>query len=271
MNGESQPFDRNKIIRTALRMRATPEEAEEIAQRIEEKIYSGIPTKKIMQMLFSYMRDIKPHLKRTIDLREAIGMLRSKPDFEQFVAQLLLEEGYDVSTNQIVQGRCVEHEIDVIASKPGETIYVEVKHHDKPHTFTGIDVFLETHSVFEDLREGFKAQRHGYNFKKSMVAVNTKISEQARRYADCVGTEYLAWRAPENRGLEFLIEQKKLYPITFLRTLNAETQARLGDNGIVTVKQLVEENFKGLQRKTKIPAGKLRELISGAQNILQNQ
>lgn len=268
-DGSKQPFDRNKIVRTALRMRASPEEAEEIATKIESKMYNGIPTKKLLQMLFACMKSYKPHFRHIINLRDAISFLRPKPDFEQFVSQIILDEGYSVATNKIIQGRCIEHEIDVIAKKPAETIYIEVKHHDLPHTFTGMDVFLETNSVFEDLKEGFLDLKNSYNFTKAMVIVNTKISEHARNYADCRGISYLAWRSPENRGLEFLIEQEKNYPITSLKILDANSQQKLGDVGIVTLKQLTGENFNALQRKTKVPKNKLQNLISAAEEILK--
>lgn len=268
-DGTKQPFDRSKIVRTALRMRASPEEAEEVARKIESKVYSGIPTKKILQMLFTYMRQIRPHMRHVTDLRTAISLLRSKPDFEQFVSQLLLAEGYNVATNRIIPGKCIEHEIDVVATKPGETVYVEVKHHLQPHTFTGLDVFLQANSTLQDLRDGFLATKHAYNFQKALVVCNTKISDYAKRYASCRGILHLGWRSPENRGLEFLIEENRLYPITFLRTLDADTQAKLGDNGIVTLKQILDREISELKNVTKISRDKLQVLVSNAREILQ--
>src|SRR5438445_13701222 len=91
-DGSKQPFDRNKVLRTALKMQASSEEVEEIVRKIETKVYNGITTQKIVQMVFLYMRQIKPHLKHVIDLRESISLLRLKRDFEQFVSSVLLIE-----------------------------------------------------------------------------------------------------------------------------------------------------------------------------------
>lgn len=267
-DGSKQPFDKNKIVRTAVRMHSSFEEAEEIANKIEAKVYEGIHTKKILQMIFTYLRQRYPKYKHVRDLREAISLLRPKPDFEKFVAVLLSAKGYSVETNKILQGKCVDHEIDVIAGKPPEMVYVEVKHHFQPHTYTGLDVFLETNSALQDLQEGFLAAKQDYNFKKAMIVVNTKISDHAKYYANCRGISYLAWRAPENEGMEFLIEDKKLYPITYLRELDDDSHRKLGDNGIVTIKQLVEEDFTNLKKITKIQKGKLRALVSSANAIL---
>ncbi len=270
MDGSKQPFDRNKLVRTGLRMRLSEQEAEELAAKIESKAYNGIPTKKILQIFFTYVKAYRPHFKYLINLRDAITQLRPKPDFEQFVSQIIFDQGYDVVTNKIVPGKCVEHEVDVIATKPTETLYVEVKHHALAHTFTGVDVFLEANSTFEDLKDGFFEGRHSYNFTKPMVVCNTKISDHAKRYADCRGIAHLGWRDPENRGLEFLIEEQKSYPITSLRILDANSQQKLGDLGIVTLKQLIQQNFNVLLRKTKIPKNKLENLVSVSEEILKS-
>jgi transcriptional regulator NrdR family protein len=55
-DGRKQPFDKSKIIRTCLRMHASLEQAKEIADKIEKKIYDGIPTKKILRMIFTYLK-----------------------------------------------------------------------------------------------------------------------------------------------------------------------------------------------------------------------
>jgi transcriptional regulator NrdR family protein len=50
-DGSKQPFDKNKIVRTCLRMGAKRDVAESIAEEIENRVYDGIETKKILQML----------------------------------------------------------------------------------------------------------------------------------------------------------------------------------------------------------------------------
>ena len=148
-DGRRQVFDKLKIARTCVRMGASKEEAENIAEKIEKKIQDGTTTKKILQMIFSELENYRPEVKHIIDLREAISLLRPKPDFEKFVAEILKSLGYQIQTNQIVSGKCVGHEIDVIAHNRNEIIYVEVKHHMQHHTFTGVDVFLEANSTLD--------------------------------------------------------------------------------------------------------------------------
>ena len=184
--------------------------------------------------------------------------------YKKFMGLLLKAEGYDVKTNQIVRGRCIEHEIDAIATKNDEKIYVEVKHHYQYHSFTGVDVFLETEAIFEDMDEA------NNNFSKAMVVTNGKISEHAIRYAACKKIDAIGWRYPDGGSLESRIEKYRLYPITFIRGLNADVKDRLGDNGIILLQQLVTYDVHRLSKITKIGKSQIKEILGKAEVILGN-
>lgn len=269
VDGRKQPFDKSKIYRTCIRMHATPDQARDIAEKIESKVYNEITTKKILNMIFVYMKKYKPEFEYKIDLREAISILRPKPDFETFVALLLKSQGYEIEQNLIVPGICVEHEIDVIARKDDETVYVEVKHHVNPHTYTGLDVFLQTNSTFQDLKDGYRTGLNKINFNKALVVCNTKISDHAKKYAECKGIKHIGWKYPVDAGLEQMIEESKLYPITILNGLDKKTKIKLGDAGIVLLKQLLEYNIDEIQRKTNISKNKIEKLVKITKKILK--
>jgi Holliday junction resolvase-like predicted endonuclease len=266
-DGSKQPFDKQKIINTCLRLRATLEQAQSIADKIEVRAYDGIPTKKILQMIFLYMKKYRPAIGYQIDLRQAIAMLRSKPDFEIFVAKLFEALGYKVETNLIIQGKCVEHEIDVVARKDSEIILVEVKHHVNHHTYSGLDVFLQLNSTLEDLKEGYESGKNNFKFTKAILICNTKVSEHAKRYALCKGLEFIAWKFPPEKGLERIIEEYKLYPITFLKGIEREEVYKLADAGIITIKQLLDDVEK-ISRKTGMNKSRLLELQKAAKIVL---
>jgi predicted RecB family endonuclease len=267
-DGRREPFTKSKIIRTCLRMHATYAQARAIADKIEKEAYNGIPTKKILSMVFSYMKEFKPEIKYQIDLREAISLLRPKPDFEKFIGLLLKSQGYSVEQNLVIPGKCVEHEIDAVARKGKETLYVEVKHHMNHHAYTGLDVFLEANSTFEDLREGYKENKHSINFTRALVVCNTKISEHAKRYAECKGINYIAWKFPEGNSLEYIIEKEKLYPITILKNLDYKVENKLGDSGIVLLKQILELSLEDLERITNLPREKAKKLVEETRKVL---
>jgi hypothetical protein len=267
-DGTRQQFDKNKIVRTCLRMGATRVVAESIAEEIETRVYDDIETKKILQIIFRSLRKSKPAIRHQIDLRKALSLLNPAPDFERFIQLLLSEHNYEVTPNQIVKGRCVEHEVDAIARKNGKTCIVEVKHHYKYHTPTSLDVSRISRAVFEDVTEGHELGLNNLKIDYALIVCNTKLSEHAKRYADCRGIRHIGWSSPPNRDLQTMIEEKKLYPITFLKGLKAESRNKLIHNGVILLKQLAEKNPSKLRRQTGISKEKLESIVGKARIIL---
>lgn len=267
-DGTRQPFDRNKVIGTCIKKGVNRAAAETIADMVESKVYDGIPTKKILQMIFAALKPHRPAIKHQTNLREAISLLRSKPDFENFVQLLLEEYGYKVIPNRIVRGKCIEHEIDAISSKNGEIILVEIKHHFDHHARTHLDVSRQVRATFEDLVEGFGLGLNSVNFSKALIVCNTKFSEHARQYAKCRGIAYIGWNSPPEHGLEQMIEEKNLHPITLIKGLDAKTEEKLGDNGVILVRQLIEHDINKLSRRTGIKKDKLAILMKKAREII---
>jgi len=267
-DGSKQVFDKQKIFRTCLRLQATQQEAQSVADKIEARARSGVTTKEILQLIFRYMREYRPEVKHITDLREAIALMRPKPDFEQYVALLLKEQGYNVETNLLIKGKCVEHEVDAVAKKNNECIYVEVKHHFQHHTFTGVGVFLEAWASYVDLLQGFEAAKNPHRFNKVMVVCNTKISEHARQYATCKGIVHIGWNFPAGNSLAEMTQKKSLHPITILKSLDKRTEAKLGDAGVITLRQLVETNVAELAAKANADKQKIKNLADKAKEIL---
>ncbi len=267
-DGSRQLFDRRKVIKTCLRMGAEREAAEIIAEKIEMKAYDGIQTKKILQMIFRLLPKYKPAVKHQIDLREALALMRSKPDFERFIQILLREHGYEVIPNQIIRGRCVEHEVDAVASKDGETCFVEVKHHSNFHTPTSLDVSRIARAVFEDVTEGFELGLNNLKIDRPLIICNTKLSNHAERYAKCRGILHVGWSSPPESGLQAMIEEKKLYPMTYLKGLEARTREKIVSAEIILLRDFIERDPKEVAIKTGIPKETISSIVKKARMIL---
>ena len=267
-DGSRQIFEKWKVVRSCVRLGLSEKDASIVADRVESEIYEGITTKQILKLIFKHMRKFKPEIKYQIDLREAVCSLRPKPDFELFIARLLEEEGYRVKRNIVLRGKCIDHEIDCIAEKDGDVLYVEIKHHLNPHVFTGVDVFLKSYAKFLDLREGYKIGNHKVNFSKILIVCSTKISDQALRYADCIKISYIAWKVPKKRSLEEIITEKKLYPITFLKSLRFEEQTKLSDNGFILLKDLIKTPIKIIEEKTGMEGKRIEKLVEISKKLL---
>jgi len=266
-DGTKQPFQREKVIGTCMRMRVSREKAEIIADKIEHRIYDGITTKKILQMTFKYLKEF-PASKHQIDLRTAISILRSMPDFERYIQQLLAEQGYILnSCNLIGRGKCVEHELDAIVQFVETTYVVEIKHHRNPHIFTGLDIPRIAQATLDDIKDGFKANLNTINATNALIVTNTKFSDHAIQYASCKGISLIGWKFPLNHGLEQMIENTKFYPITMLQELGHESIIKLLDNEIILMNQLLTHDINILQKKCNIPKKQLKNAIKTVNEV----
>jgi hypothetical protein len=267
-DGSKQEFDKNRIINTCLRNGASQETASEIANRIEKEIYDGTRTKDILRLIWKYLTRHHPESRSRVDLRSALSLLRSKPDFEKYVSLILENLGYSVQSNVILKGRCIEHEIDAIAKKAERILYVEIKHHDRPHTFTPLDVPMKVWAVLQDLTEGRKLGYHNVNFAKALILCNTKFTDHARTYADCMGIGLIGWRSRGTNGLADIIERRKLYPITVLKEVDRRLQRLFVDNGILLLLQLTRQDAEILTKKRIISSSQLSSLRSKSLKLL---
>jgi HJR/Mrr/RecB family endonuclease len=246
-------FDREKVVKTCLRMGADRQTAYEVAERVERRLYEGIRTEKILQMIFAFLRTRKPSVGRLFDLRKGLSLMSSKPEFERFVQILLAHNGFDVAPNQILKGKCAEHEVDAIARKNGVTYFVEAKHHSSYHVSTGLDESRIARAVLEDVTEAFALGETHLKIDRAMIVTNTRYSEHAIRYGKCRNILQIGWSSPVNLGLQNMIGEKNLYPLSCLRGLKDYERMKLVNSGIVLIKQINEEDPAQLATKTGLP------------------
>ena len=263
-NGSRQLFDKEKVIRTCLRMGATVHVAHEVAEKVERKLYDGIPTRIILRLIFRFMRKYKPAVGNLFDLKKGLSLMSPKPEFEIFVQVLLAHNGFEVRPNHILRGKCVEHEVDGIASKDAITYFVEAKHHSSYHSLTGLDESRIARAVLEDISEGFTMGITDLKIDRAMIVTNTRYSEHAIRYGRCRNILQIGWNSPENLGLQNMIYERKLYPLSCLRGLRWENRMKLVGSGIVLIGQLFSEDLYELAKRTRLPQDELKEIVEEA-------
>jgi hypothetical protein len=269
-DGMRQRFDKEKIVKTCIRMGVSPEDAEAIAQIIEKQSNEGITTKQILKAIFRETRKHKPQTKHVICLRESLSFLRPHPDFERYIQLLLKEHGYAVTSNRLLHGRCVEHEVDAVIQKNGTTIIVEVKHHANFHARTGLDESRIARAVLEDVNEGFQLGLNDLQADGAMIVTNTKFSSHAKIYAACRNIRLIGWSYPLEHGLQALIESKKLLPVTYLRNLRVSDRKQLLSAGFLLLRQLLKENPKTLSKKTMVSRKTAESIINKSAIILNS-
>lgn len=259
-DGSMQQFNKDKVVRTCLRMGANRQVAYEIANKVERRLYEGISTAKILQMVFQFMRKPKPFVGNIFDLRKGLSLMSSKPEFEVFVQALLARSGFEVSPNQLLIGACVEHEVDGIARKDGVTYFVEAKHHSRYHTPTGLDESRIARAVLEDVVEGFALGKSDLKIDRAMIVTNTRYSDEAIRYGVCRNILQIGWSSPIDYGLQSMIKGVNLFPLSCLKGLSVDARLKLAMSGVVLFEQIIEGDTKSLANKTGLSSEFIRTI-----------
>lgn len=245
-NGERELFD-NKKLENSLRKIGTSEEIiKNTVSEVVSKAFDGITTSEIYRMAYSILR--KKHKPAAIrySLKKAVAMLGPTGfPFEKFVAEIFKAQGYETLTDQIVQGKCVPHEIDIVAWKNEELIMVEAKFHTDFNLKSDLKIVLYVKARYDDIF-GNK-----YNFGKverklteGWVITNTKFSATAIQYGQCQpGLKFVGWNYPYNNNLHHMIERYELIPVTALTTINQMEKGIFLSKGIVLSKNLLDINL----------------------------
>lgn len=254
-SGEREDYDERKVMSALLRSGASPEEANLIILRLQPKIYDGIPTREIYRLV-RQMLDRKRRVRYS--LKDAIFSLGPEGYyFEDLISRLFEELGYSVRVRECAKGRCVSHEVDILVEKEGVKHMVECKFHNRAGTRCGIQTALYTYARFLDLRETSAAST-------PWLVTNTKFSNDVIKYAECVGLNLIGWGFPQAKGLECLLENYKLYPLTTLQ-IRKDIKNALLSKGIITLKDAVMERDLLLEL---LPEYKVNEIIEASEEIL---
>ncbi len=267
-SGSLQSFNPRKIHRTCVRAGASPELARAAVEEVRTHLYEGMSTEKILQIVLDYLEEHQAaDVASKYDLKSAI--MRMGPAgfaFETFLSQVLGEYGYQTQLRQKVRGRCVEHEIDIILLAHGVRSMVEVKYHNASGIYTGLKEAMYTYARFLDLREGHQ-DGTCERFDEAWLASNTRSSREARAYAACKGIRLLGWRYPPARGLERMIEDKYLYPVTVLRSMDSDALKALSRANMMLTKDLISKEPKEIAKDTGLPQDRVDTLVEQARHL----
>ena len=166
--------------------------------------------------------------------------------------------GYKVEVGKILQGKCVNHEVDVIAIKLKQHIVAECKFHSEKTTTCNVKVPLYINSRYQDIIAQYKDTPLCPN--EGWVVTNTRFTADAIAYGKCAGLYLLSWDFPKDNGLKDRIDRLGLYPITVSTLLTNREKQFLLSREIVLCRQLANDVFYldhlGISetRKTKILA-----------------
>lgn len=248
-DGERVPYDRNKLINAFDNIGVDHATSISITKLIEPQLYDGIPTRKIYRIAYSLLwKDSIRHAGRYRLKTAILDLGPSGYPFEIFVGRIFESMGYRVQIGEQIQGKCIQHEVDVVATKPGEKVIVECKFRGDYKGKTTVQVPLYIHSRFADIKEKWEKENSNKEINiRGYVVTNTRFTIDAIKYAECVGLGMISWDYPKNNSLKYHIDRSGLHPITSLRSLKKTDQQHFLKEGIVLCSEL--ENHEELMRK----------------------
>ena len=241
--GEREVFDPAKLVSSLRKAGAGDAQANSILKHVEGELVDGMTTSEIYRHAFSMLRHAARPVAARYSMKRAISELGPNGfPFEKFLAEIFRAHGYEAVTDQIVQGACVEHEVDVVAWKGNELVMVEAKFHNEPGLKSDLKVALYVKARYDDLKDN----TYEYGGKKRKITkfqlfTNTKFTDHAVRYAECKGLSLVGWNYPKKGNLEDLISESGLHPLTSLTTLSQTEKRMLLDQGLVLCKQIAEQ------------------------------
>jgi|TARA_Y100000310_G_scaffold345555_1_gene466497 hypothetical protein len=240
-DGTKEPFDPSKLERSLARAGAVKEVRDYIVEHVKEEIREGMSTGEIYRQAFDLLKDKEKRPAVIFSMKRAVFELGpSGFPFERFVGKVFKNLDYKVENNVVLKGACIEHEVDIVASKPGECIGVEIKFHNRLGVKSDLKVALYVQARFTDLL-GTKNRAGMCPVDQGSLITNTKFTYNAIKYGKCAGLRMVSWGYPEKGNLNDLIAEAGTYPITCLSSITDKEKKRLLEDGLVLCRTVVEK------------------------------
>lgn len=246
--GEREVFELSKLKRSLRHAGAVPQVISEVIDDLEAGgfLEDGTTTRKIYREAYKLLRKKSARVAGRYKLKEALLELGpSGYPFEMIISELFRLMGYETQVGRVVKGKCVAHEVDVIAAKEDELMMMECKFHNRQNHRSNVTIPLYVQSRFVDIRSAWTKQKEFRDKAHSgWVVTNTRFTTDATEYAECVGLKLLSWDYPRNNALKDLIGRTGLHPVTCLSALDKTNKQLLLKNDIVLARQITEDPQK---------------------------
>ncbi|TYQ00269.1 restriction endonuclease [Tenacibaculum adriaticum] len=244
-SGEKVKFSLNKLRSSLMRTGANNKVVEKIIDIVRDELYQGISTKEIYNRAFALLKKEKSYLASKYKLKKAIYELGPTGfPFERFISAILTYSGYKTKVGELLQGKCVTHEIDVIAEKGQETSIIECKFHSEQGLSCNVKIPLYINSRYQDVKSHWYSNSNNKTtLTEGWVVTNTRFTEDATQYGKCMGLYLLSWDYPKDNALKDRIDRLGLYPITVSTLLTKREKQFLLSRDVVLCRDLIGDVF----------------------------
>lgn len=241
-SGETEAFNVKKLEYSLRKAGASESVVSMISQHISEWIVPGISTHDIFSHAFSLLKKTESGTHIRYRLKKSFLELGpSGYPFEKIMGELFRRQGYRCETGVVLQGRCISHEMDVVATKNQTQLLVECKYRQEQGKQVSIQTPLYVYSRINDIIDHQKTleEYRNYHFQ-GWVITNTRFSADSGNYGKCKGLKMMGWDYPSGNGLKEMVEKYHLYPLSILTHISTENIQKCFNEGIVTCTQLYD-------------------------------
>ena len=267
-SGERVPFEERKLINSLKRSGASDADVQKVLEALDSQLVDGMSTHKIYQKAYALLKTKSHKVAGRYRLKKAIMELGPTGyPFERFVGKLIEFMEYDTKVGVIVQGKCVSHEVDVVAESKQKRIIVECKYHREGNRKSDVKVAMYIRSRFYDIENAWKEEgKLDHQELEGWLVTNTRFTADALTYGNCAGLKLISWDYPEIGSLRQRIDHAGLHPITSLHNMTKKEKQYILDEGLVLCRELTEE----VLAKYGIRAPKIRKIMEEAKNLISN-
>lgn len=267
--GEEEKFSSKKLSQSLIRVGASKKIADEITKKIKDEIAPGASTFKIFNKAKDMLEDFNKKSSLRFSLKDSLNKLGPTGfPFEKFIRALLKENGFKIKKRRHLIGNCIpNYEVDFLAEKNGITYIGECKYRNDPGNRVHCNTALSNKARFDDILNG--PQFDDKDKVKAMLVTNTKLTSSGTKYARCVGMKIIGWRQPKEGGIEDLIENKNLYPLTILSSLTDSLRDIFISKKMMLIKDIEKINKKKfLNKYPKISQDELDKVLDEVNLLL---
>lgn len=243
-SGEKTDFSLQKL-KTSFKYSGAEEHLiEEISEKILKESHNDISTGEIYNRAFALLKKENSVYAAKYKLKKAIYELGPTGfPFEKFIASILSFSDYTVKTGMTLQGRCISHEVNIVAKNESQYIIAECEFKSEEGKICDVKIPLYVHSRYKDILNFYLGSENLESPNTGWVVTNTRFSLDAQQYGKCVGLYLLSWDSPKGNGLKDRIDKFGLYPITVSTLLSQREKQFLLSRDVVLCKQLLNDVF----------------------------
>lgn len=271
-SGKEEAFHKGKFCESLVSAGAPEAMVTEICEKVAGELEPGMTTSDLFRKASRYLMKKHPKAGVRYGLKQGVADLGPAGFlFEQFVETALQALGHKTKRNQMMQGHCVDHEIDVLGEKDNTHYLIEAKYHNKKGIKTPLDVVMYAGARCEDIA---KHHREALGEKKEhcmWLFTNTKFTSKAIAYARCRGIKLTGWDYPKEENLQKLIERHALYPVTVLPSVGHFEREQFAKENIMLARDLAPLKPLDLVKKHGIDEKTAREIIKEAHTLVYGE